>query len=45
MVDINATDCDFNTPLHIASELGNVHIADYLLEHGADGKHLYGSTL
>ena len=37
LVDINAQDTDFNTPLHIASELGFVKIVEYLIDNKCDG--------
>lgn len=34
-VDINSTDYDFRTPLHIAAVKGNLEIFKFLLENGA----------
>ena len=35
-IDVNVTDDDMNTPLHIAYCFGHTQIAQYLIQHGAD---------
>ena len=35
-VDVNVHEDDFNTPLHYAYMAGHTHIAEYLIQHGAD---------
>ena len=35
-VDVNMCDDDLNTPLHTAYIVGHTHIAQYLIQHGAD---------
>ena len=34
--DVNATDNDGKTPLHLAACFGNIEVAQVLIEHGAD---------
>ena len=35
-IDVNATDYDMCTPLHLAYSYGHTQIAQYLIQHGAD---------
>ena len=35
-IDVNATDNDMYTPLHLAYRCGHTQIAQYLIQHGAD---------
>ena len=35
-IDVNATDIDLHTPLHVAYLYGHIQIAEYLIQHGAD---------